>query len=154
MSMTDELNAVRDSINSGAIADLPAKRLEEFSVILCRAQAFSHFGASQFPQICETVRTHLVRAHIETLQSHVTELHDHITKLNASNAKIQKWVIALAVAALIAAVVQTTVAIRTEQREEAKTKQGMPLPQGSTQPLEAQAQEVHQSSGQAKRKSP
>ncbi len=41
----------------------------------------------------------------------VADLKEHITKLNKQNAKLQCWVIALAVAALIGTVVQTTAAI-------------------------------------------
>jgi hypothetical protein len=105
---------------SGALAEASTTELEAYAAALCHPNAFGEFGAIQFPQICETVRVHLLRAHIGNLQSHVIELHDHITALNKSNAKIQWWVIALAAAALIAAVVQTTVAIRGEWREEAK----------------------------------
>lgn len=153
MSMTDELDAVRDSINSGAIADLPAKRLEEFSVILCRSQAFAHFGASQFPQICETVRTHLVRAHIETLQNHVAELHNHITKLNESNTKLSRFVVALTIAALVAASVQTIVTILPyagifPKQSTASTQQA-PASQSA-----APIQPAAPSSGQAKKKTP
>jgi hypothetical protein len=154
MSMTGDLEAVRDSINSGAIADLPAKRLEEFSIILCRSQAFTHFGASEFPQICETVRAHLLRAHIETLQDHVAELHGHITRLNKSNAKIQWWVIALAVASLIGTVVQTAVAIRGEWQEETKSTQAAQQQKQLLQESPLSIPASPQASGQTTRKSP
>jgi hypothetical protein len=139
---------------SGGLAKASRSELEEYSAALCYSQAFSVFGASEFPQVCETVRTHLLRSHIETLQNHVVELHDHITNLNDSNEKIQRWVVALAVAALIAAAVQTTVAIRGELREEAKTQQGSPQPQQSAPPLAAPAQTAPLSSGPAKKKTP
>ena len=51
---------IRHSINSGAIATLPRHKLTEFSVALARSQAYTHFGASEFPQICELVRTLLL----------------------------------------------------------------------------------------------
>lgn len=137
MSMTDDLDALRDSINSGAIADLPAKRLEEFSVILCRSQAFAHFGASEFPQICETVRAHLLRAHIETLQDHVTELHGHITDLNAKNALTQKLVIVLTVVSVIGSAIQILYAAKADERETAKTSTVAAQPQSMQLPASA-----------------
>lgn len=75
-----------------------------------------------------TINHVLLHRHVETLQKQVVELHDHITILNDGNTKIQRWVIALAVAALIAAVVQTTAAIRSELRAEPVT-QSSPPPQ-------------------------
>ena len=51
-----------------------------------------NFKGLQFPQICETVRIHLLRAHIARLQT-------HITALDAKNTKLTIWVIALATAA-------------------------------------------------------
>jgi hypothetical protein len=126
--------------------------LEEYSAALCHSQAFSVFGAHEFPQVCETVRTHLLRAHIENLQGHVTELHGHISTLNKSNAKIQWWVIALASASLIAVAVQTSVAIRGELRE------GANIQQVESQQLQSSRQVVypiyseHPVSDQAKQK--
>jgi len=109
MITEDDFRAVRDSVNSGAISNASKAQLERFAVVLCHPHAFSFFGNNQFPQICETVRLHLLRAHIETLQGHITDL-------NAKNTTIQKWVIALAVAALVSTVIQAAVAIRAEVR--------------------------------------
>ena len=63
-----------------------------------------------------TINHILLHRHIETLQGQVNELHNHITTLNTGNTKIQKWVIALAVAALVSAIIQTAVTIRAELR--------------------------------------
>ena len=41
----------------------------------------------------------------------VADLKAHVTKLNEENAKLQWWVVALAIAALVSAVVQTLVAV-------------------------------------------
>nr|WP_297500012.1 hypothetical protein [Ferrovum sp.] len=41
----------------------------------------------------------------------ITDLKNHITKLNEENAKLQWWVIALAVAALLSTLVQTVIAV-------------------------------------------
>ena len=108
---------------SGSLAKASRSELEEYSAALCHSQAFAAFGSHEFPQVCETVRIHLLRAHIESLQSHVVRLHDHITKLNTKNAITQYCVIALTVAAVIAASIQTTVAIRAERRAEAQDMQ-------------------------------
>ena len=51
---------IRQNINSGVIASLPKERLEQFLAALARAQAYTHFGASEFPRVCETVKTLLI----------------------------------------------------------------------------------------------
>ena len=64
------------------------------------------------------------------LQRHINSLQSHITALDAKNSKLQWWVMALAVAALASAIVQTTIAIRGEFRTTAAT-------QTNTQPLQS-----------------
>ena len=44
----------------GDISTRPKHDLERFAVMLSRPNAFTHFGAAGFPQICETVRTLLI----------------------------------------------------------------------------------------------
>lgn len=51
---------IRQSINSGAIASLSKDKLAVYSAALARPQAYTHFGASEFPQVCETVKTFLI----------------------------------------------------------------------------------------------
>ena len=51
---------IQNCINSGTIAALSRDKLTEFSVALARSQAYTYFGASEFPQICETVRALLL----------------------------------------------------------------------------------------------
>lgn len=60
MSARDIYQDIRHSINSGSIASLPKDTLARFSAALARSQAYTHFGASEFPQICETVRALLI----------------------------------------------------------------------------------------------
>jgi hypothetical protein len=74
MITEEDFRAIRESVNSGAICSATTTQLEHFAVALCHPHAFSFFGNNQFPQICETVRLHLLRAHIDTLQSHITKL--------------------------------------------------------------------------------
>lgn len=65
ISIYDE---ILHNISSGSMASLPAEKLAQFSVALARPQAYTHFGASAFPQICDTVRTLLAtRSNEETL---------------------------------------------------------------------------------------
>lgn len=99
MATEDDFHAIRESLNSGAISSLPKERLEHFAVVLCHPHAFSFFGNHQFPQICETVRLHLLRAHMDILQKHITDL-------NKKNAILQVLVIALAAAALMTSAAQ------------------------------------------------
>lgn len=74
MIADNDFRAVLDSVNSGSISTLPKAELEQFTVVLCHKNAFAFFGNNQFPQICETVRLHLLRAHMDTLQKHITDL--------------------------------------------------------------------------------
>jgi hypothetical protein len=81
-------------------------------------------------------------------------LQRHIDSLNEQNAKTERWVIALAVAALIAAVVQTTVAIRAELRAAPMTQSSSPPPQKSAQPMAAPTLALPQSSHPTKASNP
>lgn len=65
------------------------------------------------------------------LQRHINSLQSHITALDAKNSKLQWWVMALAVAALVSAIVQTAIALRGELRAAAVT-------QTHAQPLQPQ----------------
>jgi hypothetical protein len=101
-----------------------------------------------------TINHILLHRHIETLQDQVNKLHDHITTLNTGNTKIQKWVIALAVAALISTVIQTAVAIRSELRSTPLT-QADPAPQKKPEPKAvAPSQVLPLSSDQPTKKTP
>jgi hypothetical protein len=95
----DDFRTVLDSVNSEAISTLPKAQLERFAVILCHKHAFTFFGNNQFPQICETVRLHLLRAHMDALQAHITDL-------NRKNTMLQVLVIFLAAASLLSSGVQ------------------------------------------------
>lgn len=141
--------SVRDALGHASKADL-----EAYAAALCNPNAFGEFGDRQFPQICETVRIHLLRAHVESLQDHVVELHNHITKLNTSNSNVQKWVIALAVASLIGTAVQVIAAIRSELRAEPPTLLSSPPQQQSTLPAATPSQALPLSSGQSRKKTP
>jgi len=65
--MNNIYNEIRQNINSGNIASLPKETLEQYSIALARAQAYTHFGASEFPRVCETVSTLLIARSNEKL---------------------------------------------------------------------------------------
>lgn len=109
------------AVKTGKISESSTSDLNKFAAALCHSQAYSAFGDHEFHQICETVRTHLLRAHIETLQGHVTELHDHITNLNGSNTKLQKLVVVLTVASLIGTGAQVWFAAKADKTPEEKS---------------------------------
>ncbi|MBH0180212.1 MAG: hypothetical protein HP490_00660 [Nitrospira sp.] len=92
MGTTADLEALKESINSGAISTFPTSRLEQFAVALCHSQAYTLFSERQFSQICETVRLQLLRS--------------HINDLNEKNELTQKLVVALTVASLIGTAIQ------------------------------------------------
>lgn len=49
--------ALNQQFSGGDISSCTKDELERFAVMLSRPRAYEHFGASSFPQICETVRT-------------------------------------------------------------------------------------------------
>lgn len=100
---------------TGAISKSSTDTLNKFASSLCHSEAYIAFGANEFPQICETVRFHLLRSHIETLQNHVVDLHGHITNLNNSNSKLQKLVVALTIASLIGTGAQVWFAAKADK---------------------------------------
>lgn len=110
-TLLETVARLKDESVSGALAKASKADLEAYAAALCHPNACAEMGDRLFPQICETVRVHLLRAHIESLQEHVVDLHDHITNLNRKNTKTQAWVIALAIAALISTGIQTIASV-------------------------------------------
>ena len=95
---------MKKSAVTGGLADVPIEQLKEYAATLCQAGAYTHMGAHEFPQIADTVRINLLRAHIEAL-------HGHITKLNTENGKIQRLVVVLTIVAVCSGVAQTMAAL-------------------------------------------
>ena len=109
------LEQLKQDAFSGALGKASAATLGEYAAALCHSQAFSVFGAHEFPQISETVRIHLLRAHIEALQAHITEL-------DAKNTSLSRLVVALTVAALLVGIPQIWFAYKADKRSEQETK--------------------------------
>lgn len=145
MSTEEILSDLKHEAFSGDLIKASTEKLNGYAAALCHSQAFSVFGAHEFPQVCETVRTHLLRAHIESLQSHVVELHNHITNLNEKNALTQKLVIVLTIVSIIGSAVQIWYAAKADEREAAKTStvaaqpQPIQLPASAPTPAKPQA---------------
>lgn len=130
MGTEETLKQLKREALSGGLANVSAETLDGYAAALCHSQAFSHFGAHEFPQICETVRIHLLRAHIARLQT-------HITALDAKNTKLTILVIALAAAALISTAIQTIVVIRAEVRAGSQSQSTASAPQMPTTPAQS-----------------
>ena len=81
----------------GDISACSKAELERFAVMLSRPNAFTHFGASSFPQICETVRT-LILVRMSEEQ-------------NVQAKRESRLALIIAVLALIAGVVQALAAL-------------------------------------------
>ena len=154
MSTLETLQRLKKEAFCGALGNSSPLELAEYAAALCHPKSFEVFNTHEFPQISETVRIHLLRAHIESLQNHVIELHNHITGLNAGNTKIQKWVIALAIASLIGTVIQVTAAVRSELRAEPLTRSSSPLLQPSISKAVTPSHSLPLSSCSAKVKNP
>lgn len=109
--LAETMQRMKVGATTGALSSATLGELTEYAAALCHPGAYTHLNQYEFPQIGDTVRINLLRAHIELLQGHVVELHNHITTLNKSNGKLQKWVAALAVVAVIVGGVQAITAI-------------------------------------------
>lgn len=109
MATDEQMNKVRAAAESGALASATFAELAEYMSWLCRLNAIGHFRESQYPQVCEAVRIQMLRAMMDSLRGHNSDL-------DARNTKTQRWVVALALAALVGTTVQTAVAIRSEWR--------------------------------------
>ena len=68
MNQSSIYSEIRQSINSGEIAKLPKEKLAEYNAALARKQAYTHFGSSEFPQVCDTVRTLFIASSNEKSQ--------------------------------------------------------------------------------------
>ena len=88
----DEYQPVENAFREGTIGDQDPATLRRFLLAL-----------SNKPIPNDTVRH---RDIIRGLTINHLLLHDHITRLNQQNSRTQKWVIALALAALVSSVVQ------------------------------------------------
>lgn len=81
----------------GDISQASKSELERFAVMLSRPNAFTHFGKTDFPQVCETVRTLiLVRMSEEA---------------NREGSRISKIALAISIAALVLTGIQAVFAI-------------------------------------------
>lgn len=109
MSTEEILSQLKRETFSGNLANASTEKLNEYAASLCHPQAFSVFGAHEFPQICETVRIHLLRAHIEVLQN-------HITSLDGKNTKLSWLVVVLTIASLIGTASQIWYADKADKR--------------------------------------
>jgi hypothetical protein len=109
MTTDEQMNKVRAAAESGALTSATFAELAEYMSWLCRLNAIGHFRQSQYPQICEAVRIQMLRAMMDALRAHISDL-------DAKNTKTQRWVIALAIAALVGTTIQSLVAIRGEWR--------------------------------------
>lgn len=110
MALTEDLlTRLQADALSGELANASAEALERYAAILCYSQAFTFFGDRQFPQICETVRVQLLRAHIGELQK-------HITSLDAKNTTLSWLVVVLTVASLLGSTAQLWFAYKADVR--------------------------------------
>lgn len=82
----------------GNISKASKTELERYAVLLSRPHAYSHFGSSQYPQMCDSVRT-LIMARISE-------------EANKEATRISTIALVISIAALIAGVIQAYAAFR------------------------------------------
>lgn len=132
---------------TGALGAASTAELEAYASALCHPGAYGEFGDRQFPQICETVRVHLLRAHIQALQSHITKLDEKSTKLS--------WlVVVLTVASLFGAGGQIWFAYKADKKSEQTSPSVAASPQTTPSQQTAPSPAATQVSGQPIKKLP
>jgi hypothetical protein len=127
--------------DGGDISQCSKQQLERFAVMLSRSNAFTHFGASGFPQVCETIRTLLIVRMSE--------------EQNKQASRESRIALMISLVALLAGLVQAVVAVvqwvssKPIQADEAST----PLPTRSPFPsvvtLDSQKASIVSASGQS-----
>lgn len=141
------LEDLRQQANRDGLASASATELERYATALCFSQAFSFFQEREYPQLCETVRTHLLRAHIAKLQ-------EHITGLDAKNTRLSVLVVALTVASLIGTAAQIWFAYKADKKAEAVSTSTASVPQMPNQKPPTQPHAAPQAFGQPTKKAP
>ena len=117
------VNEIQAAIQTGSISDSSSSKLAEYIAWLSEPTIQGHFNGQNYPQACETVRLHMLRAMIEGFEQR--------------GKAMQWWVVALAVAALVTSVVQTAVAIRAEIRAAVEFAPPSQPPQSHASPSSA-----------------
>lgn len=118
------LNELDKSLESGEISSLPSEQIDKYAIALCQPWAKNRYTQGpELLQISETVRTHILRAHIEKLQNHVVELHNHITTLNDSNKFTQKCIVVLTTASILIGAIQIYYVRESDSRERESLRQ-------------------------------
>jgi hypothetical protein len=97
---------IRASIQNGAINDASTSKLSDYTAWLSDPAIQGHFNGQNYLQVCETVRLNMLRAMLESFEQR--------------GKSAQRWVVALAVAALVTSLVQAVAAIRAEVRASAE----------------------------------
>lgn len=88
MSIYDE---IKQSIGLGKLSTLSKEKLVDYSAALARPQAYAHFGASEFPQVCETIRTLLIVRSNDGESTNMLNSHYKVLRL-ASNGKLPEGI--------------------------------------------------------------
>ena len=101
------LQELANRAENGTLGDASLRDLDLYSAALGHSMASTVFTRQEhFPQVCEAVRTNLIRS--------------HITALNEKNAFTQRLVIVLTVASIIGSAIQIWYAAKADERETAQ----------------------------------
>ncbi|MEH6638180.1 MAG: hypothetical protein V7717_02775 [Porticoccaceae bacterium] len=139
--MNHEYQPVEDAFREGTVESASTEELQNYLLALSN-QPIPNEMVRHRDIIRSITINHML------LQRHVGILQNHITQLNESNGKLQKWVIALAVAALVTA--GTQVGLQLEARLQTPASQ----PPASVVQSESPSPSVAPSSDPASEKIP
>jgi len=97
MSIQEELDELRQIVSNDKIGDLTTAQLERYTNALCFSRASDYFSATQFSQVCETIRLLLFKKYIEATDK--------------KNTLLQYLVIAVSIMALVCTIAQVYISI-------------------------------------------
>jgi hypothetical protein len=140
MRPQDQLDKLSQIVSSGEISNLSEDQLEKYAAALCFSAASDYFSATQFAQVCETIRLLLLKKYTEKIDKQNAEmqglnltLQRQNTDLQSQNIKLQYVVIVLMVLTILTASIQIYVALKPNSQ----TEQQIELLQGIQSRLSA-----------------
>lgn len=117
-----EYLALSHLFGAGDVSRSSKQELERFAVMLSRPNAFTHFGAASFPQLCETVRTLLIVRMSE--------------EQNEQAKRESRLALIIAVVALLAGIVQAVVSVvQWVSNKPVQVEASTPLPIRAPSPI-------------------
>ncbi len=100
----DKFEALKAAVNGGQLFQSSRHDLERYARTVCLPQAFSHFSASQWPQVTETIRLALLVRISEETQSEALD----VSKRALNVTRVALWLVVAQVVLICLQIVLST----------------------------------------------